>query len=250
MNNKNDDSGKKRPLFAWLRSGGIVLLLVSVIVSWNYLDLATQLKSLLAWIDQLGWVGILMYALLYTVSCVFFIPGSLLTLGAGVIFGVAKGTVIALISATMGATAAFLVGRYLAGEWVAKWIEGKPMFRAMDSAIAEDGWKIVGLTRLSPVFPFNLLNYAYGLTRVSLKHYFWASLIGMAPGSLMYVYIGSLAGSLAMLGDESVERQRTDAEWAMYGLGLVATITVTVYITRMARRALAERMELKENGDE
>lgn len=241
---------RKGPISSWIKSAGMVFLVVGVIASWNYLDLTTHLKSLLAWIDQLGWVGIFMYALLYTVSCVLFIPGSILTLGAGVIFGVVKGTIIALLSATMGATAAFLVGRYVAGDWVARWIEGKPMFRAMDHAIATDGWKIVGLTRLSPVFPFNLLNYAYGLTRVSLKHFFWASLVGMAPGSLMYVYIGSLAGSLAMLGDNSVARQRTDAEWAMYGLGLVATIAVTVYITRIARRALAEKMELQENDDE
>jgi len=243
LSNEIDNSSQERPLFAWLKSAGIILLIAGAIASWIYLDLATHLKSLLAWIDQLGWIGILMYALLYTLSCVLFIPGSILTLGAGIIFGVAKGTVIALISATMGATAAFLVGRYLAGEWVARWIAEKPMFRAMDQAIAEDGWKIVGLTRLSPVFPFNLLNYAYGLTRISLKHYFWASLVGMAPGCLMYVYIGSLAGSLAMLGEDTAERQRTNAEWAMYVLGLVATIAVTVYITRMARRALADRME-------
>ena len=244
--NKRD----KGAIPAWVKITGLAVMLAGAVILWNYLGLTAHLKSLLAWIDQLGWIGVLMYALLYTVSCVLFIPGSILTLGAGVIFGVAKGAVIALISATMGATAAFLVGRYLAREWVAEWIKGKPMFRAMDRAIAEDGWKIVGLTRLSPVFPFSLLNYAYGLTQVSLKHYFWATLIGMAPGSLMYVYIGSLAGSLALLGDEPAERQKTDAEWAMYGLGFAATIAVTVYITRMARRALAAKIPVDEENNE
>jgi uncharacterized membrane protein YdjX (TVP38/TMEM64 family) len=106
--------------------------------------------------------------------------------------------------------------------------------------VAHEGWKIVLLTRLSPIFPFNLLNYAYGLTRVNLKHYFWASWIGMMPGTVMYVYIGSLAGDLASLGAGT--HTRTPAEWVLYGVGLLATVTVTIFVARLARRALAERI--------
>src|SRR5690606_28498352 len=112
---------------------------------------------------------------------VLLIPGSALTLGAGALFGVFWGTVYASTGATLGATCAFLIGRYLARDWVAARIARRPAFVAIDRAVAEEGWKIVGLTRLSPIFPFVLLNYAFGLTRVSLRDYVFASWLGMLP---------------------------------------------------------------------
>ena len=120
-------------------------------------------------------------------------------------------------------------------------IKESEKFQAIDKGVAEEGWKIVGLTRLSPVFPFNLLNYAFGITRVSLRDYVLASFFGMLPATLMYVYIGSLAGDLATLG--AADRSRTTGELALYGVGLVATIVVTVFITRIARNALNQRIE-------
>ncbi len=128
----------------------------------------------------------------------------------------------------------------LAREMVARRVAGNPTFGALDETVASEGWKIVGLTRLSPVFPFNLLNYAFGVTRVAPRDYILASWIGMMPGTLMYVYIGSLAGSLATLGAE--QRVRTPAEWALYVVGLLATVAVTVYVTRIARAALRKRI--------
>src|SRR5205823_5650362 len=190
----------------------------------------------------LGAVGLLLFVLLYVAAAVLFLPGSVLTLGAGAVFGLARGVGLVWIGATLGATAAFLVGRYLARDWVARRIDGNPRFRAIDEAVAREGWKIVLLTRLSPVFPFNLLNYAFGLTRVSLRDYVLASAAGMLPGTAMYVYLGSLAGDLASAG--SGRAQRSPAEWALYGIGLVATIAVTVFVTRVARRALARRASL------
>ena len=175
-----------------------------------------------------------MFILIYVLACVCFVPGSVLTLGGGALFGVAWGSVYVSIGATAGATAAFLVGRYLARDWVARKIEGNKAFSAIDRAVAEEGWKIVLLTRLSPIFPFSLLNYALGLTRVPLRHYVLASWIGMIPGTIMYVYIGSLAR--ASTGETST------AQWILRGVGLVATILVTVLLTRIARRALAHRL--------
>ncbi len=183
--------------------------------------------------------GPVCFILRYWLACVFLIPGSLLTLGAGVVFGVARGTVLVSVAATLGATAAFLVGRYLARDWVAAKVEANPKFKAIDEAVAKEGWKIVLLTRLSPAFPFNLLNYGFGLTRVSLRDYFFASWAGMLPGTALFVYAGSLAGDLAALGRG---RSRTPAEWALYGIGLAATLGVTWFATRLARRALAERV--------
>ncbi|RME03124.1 MAG: TVP38/TMEM64 family protein, partial [Deltaproteobacteria bacterium] len=168
------------------------------------------------------------------------IPGSLLTLGAGAVFGVVKGTIYVSIGSTLGAVLAFLVGRHLARGWVAEKIAGNEKFEAIDEAVGREGWKIVLLTRLSPIFPFNLLNYAYGVTRVSLRHYFLASWIGMLPGTLMYVYLGSLAGDLATLGAGT--GTKTPAQWGLTLVGLAATVAVTIYVTRIARRALAEKV--------
>jgi uncharacterized membrane protein YdjX (TVP38/TMEM64 family) len=153
---------------------------------------------------------------------------------------VVKGSVIVSVAATLGATAAFLVGRYLARDRVVRMIEGNERFQAIDDAVGREGWKIVGLTRLSPVFPFNLLNYAYGITKVSLRDYFLATWIGMIPGGVMYVYLGSLAGSIATLGRQGGDR--TAAQWALYGLGLAATIVVTIFVTRIARKELAAKV--------
>jgi uncharacterized membrane protein YdjX (TVP38/TMEM64 family) len=130
-------------------------------------------------------------------ACILLLPGSILTLGAGVLFGVVNSSIAVSIAATLGATCAFLVGRYLPRVWVAKRIANNDKFKAVDEAVAKEGWKIVLLTRLSPVFPFNLLNYAFGLTQVRVRHYFFASWLGMIPGTIMYVYIGSLAGGRA-----------------------------------------------------
>ncbi|VXD15128.1 conserved membrane hypothetical protein [Planktothrix serta PCC 8927] len=199
------------------------------------------LTQVLDWVDNLGFWGPIAFIVIYNLATILFIPGSLLTLGAGVIFGVFWGSIYVSIASVMGATFAFLIGRYLARDWVAKKLENYEQFKAIDQAVGEEGWKIVGLTRLSPIFPFNLLNYAFGLTNVSLKDYFLASWIGMLPGTILYVYVGSLVGSLAQLG--MGERSRTPVEWLLYGIGLIATIIVTIYITKIAQNALNQKIE-------
>lgn len=212
----------------------LAAVVAAVVVTVFTVDVRALLREALAGLESLGAWGPVIFVLLYIVAAVLFVPGSALTLGAGALFGVGLGSVLVSAGATLGATAAFLVGRYLARDWVAKKIEGNAAFAALDRAVAADGWKIVGLTRLSPAFPFTLLNYAFGLTRVSLRDYVLASWIGMMPGTVMYVYLGSLARAA---GDCS----RTPAEWALYGVGLAATIVVTVFVTRLARAALAQR---------
>ena len=209
----------------------IVLFLVA-----RELHLQDRLKQGLDWVGQLGPWGPLIFIGLYIVATVLFIPGSALTLGAGALFGVAWGSLYVSVGSTLGATAAFLVGRYVARNAIAKKIEGNERFAAIDKAVANEGWKIVGLTRLSPVFPFALLNYGFGLTRVKLGDYMLASWIGMMPGTVMYVYLGSLAKAA------TGERVRTTGEWALYGVGLLATVAVTIFVTRIAKQALAKRM--------
>ncbi|MBD2465808.1 TVP38/TMEM64 family protein [Oscillatoria sp. FACHB-1407] len=205
------------------------------------------LRTALQWIDNLGIVGGLVFIAIYITATVSFLPGSILTLGAGVIFGVVFGSVYAFVGATLGAIAAFLVGRYLARSWISHKIENNQRFAAIDKAVAQEGFKIVLLTRLSPVFPFNLLNYAFGITGVSLKDYALAS-VGMIPATIMYVYIGSLAGDLARVGTESQPTNPT-LQWAIRIIGFIATVAVTVYVTRIARSALAEKVEERINDE-
>ena len=144
------------------------------------------------------------------------------------------------ISATIGATAAFLVGCYLARGWVAKKIAGNRRFQAIDQAVGKEGLKIVLLTRLSPIFPFNLLNYAFVVTEVFLKDYVIGK-VGIIFGTIMYVYLGSLAGSLATLGTGS-QSADPSVQWAIRILGFIATAAVTVYVTRIARKALEQEV--------
>jgi uncharacterized membrane protein YdjX (TVP38/TMEM64 family) len=190
------------------------------------------------WVDGLGPWGPLVFVVGYAVAVVAFVPGSILTLAAGAIFGLVEGTVLVLVGATLGSTAAFVVSRYLARDAVARKVEGDRRFASIDRAIEREGRRIVFLLRLSPIFPFNLLNYALGLTRVRLADYVVASL-GMLPGTLLYVYSGKVAGELATLAGSGAVH-RGVGYYSVVGVGFAATAIVTILITRVARRALRE----------
>jgi uncharacterized membrane protein YdjX (TVP38/TMEM64 family) len=195
-----------------------------------------MLASFLEWVQGIGPWGALLFAAAYVPAAILLVPGALLTLGAGFVFGVVRGTVIVSLGSTAGAAAAFLMARRLAHDWVARRMTGRPKLAAIGSAVETEGFKIVLLTRLSPVLPYNLLNYAFGLTAVPFRKYVLASWIGMLPGTIMYVYLGSAARSLADLltGDAP----RSAAEQGLFALGLAATVVVAIMVTRTARRAL------------
>jgi uncharacterized membrane protein YdjX (TVP38/TMEM64 family) len=191
------------------------------------------------WVKSLGALGPIVFILGYAVATVAFIPGSALTLAAGFIFGVLKGTIFTLIGATLGASAAFLVARYVARGAIEHRIADNPRFVAIDRAVGREGFKIVALLRLSPVVPFNLLNYSLGLTRVRFFQYFAAS-AAMLPGTLLYVYYGAAAESLASaLGGGA---KKGAGGWVLFGAGLLATVVVTAFVTRLAGRALKQEM--------
>lgn len=200
------------------------------------------LRNALQWVDDLGAIAPIAFMLIYIIATVAFLPGSVLTLGAGVLFGVIQGSIYVFFGATIGATLAFLVGRYLARGWISQKIEGNQKFKAIDKAVGKEGLKIVLLTRLSPIFPFNLLNYGLGVTGVSLKDYVIGS-VGMIPGTIMYVYIGSLAGSIATIGGESQPDANPIAQWTIRIIGFIATVAVTLYVTKIARKALDESID-------
>jgi uncharacterized membrane protein YdjX (TVP38/TMEM64 family) len=232
----------------WRRAGG-VLLAVAVLLAVIWLSATGHvgqardrmqhvLGAFLRWTSQLGMWGPIVLGLIYIAATVAMLPGLILTMGAGAVFGLGVGVVTVSISSTLGATAAFVIGRTVARGWVADKLAARPAFKAIDDAVGQQGLRVVLLTRLSPVFPFNLLNYAFGLTGVPLGKYVLGSWAGMIPGTIMYVYIGSVIGDLSRVAAGLEQREKTTAEWVLYGVGLAATVAVTVLITRTARRAL------------
>ena len=227
----------------------LAILIVMLFLALRFFNLQQGLLDLLAWIELSGTKGPVIYFFLYLLAGVFMFPGLILTMAAGVLFGVVKGSIIVYFSSTASVTAAFLVSRYLARDLVARKIAGNRMILLLDRAVGSEGWKIVGLTRLSPLFPYNVLNYAFGLTRVSLKDYVLASFFGMIPLTTFYVYLGSLAGSLVELGAEGSGHSRTGAEWAVYGAGLIVTVITAVLITRIARRSLKAAIKTQSGSE-
>ena len=193
------------------------------------------------WVEGLGLWGPVVFILGYAAATVAFVPGSLLTLAAGAIFGLVKGTIYTLIGATLGASAAFLVARYVARRRIERRIAGNAKFAAIDKAVGREGFKIVALLRLSPAFPFNLLNYALGLTKVTFLQYLAAS-IAMLPGTLLYVYYGKAAGSLAALAG-GAKTEKGLGSYLVLALGLVATVVVTAFVTRLAGKALRQEID-------
>lgn len=195
------------------------------------------LLGLVERIRDMGWAGAIVFVAAYVAATVLLLPGSILTLGAGFAYGPVYGTLLVMLASNLGAVAAFLLGRTVLRERVARRISGDARFSAVDAAVGAQGFRVVLLLRLSPLFPFNLLNYALGLTRVRLRDYVLASVPGMFPGTLLYVYLGSLVTSVSQL----TSGQRPDSgPWGrvLFWGGLVATVAVTVLITRLARRAL------------
>lgn len=216
----------------------LMVLAAAAVLAVVILPLKDLLVEFLERVRALGPWGPALLAAAYIPASLLFVPGSLLTLGAGFLFGVPVGTAAVSVGSVLGACAAFLAGRTLARGWIEEKVSGKPKFRAVDEAVGRQGFKIVLLTRLSPIFPFNLLNYAYGVTPVSFRDYLLASWIGMLPGTVLYVYLGSAAKSLADLAQGNVEGG--PLRTAFFGAGLLITLGLTLLLTRIARQALRE----------
>lgn len=207
--------------------------------------LGDSIEPFKEWVAGLGALGPIVFILGYAVAVVAFAPASILTLAAGGIFGLGYGVLYVFIAAMLGSTAAFLVARYLARGMVEKRIESEPRFAAIDRAVGREGRKIVFLLRLTPAIPFNVLNYALGLTKVGLADFVVAGL-GMIPGTFLYVYLGYLATETAAAagGANSAEL----STWILNILAFVATVAVTVYVTVIARRALADATHEEEEA--
>ena len=197
----------------------------------HFLPVARALEGVEHWVRAHGILGAAVYVAAYVVAVLLFVPGSVLTLGAGAIFGVLWGTVLVSLASTTAAALAFLIARHLARASVERWARGDRRFAALDQAIKDGGWRIVALLRLSPVVPFSLSNYLYGVTPVPFAPYVLASWVAMLPATIVYVSLGA-AGRAAAGG------HHRPAEWALIGVGVAASLVATVMITRAARRRL------------
>lgn len=229
-----DDASSRRSSAIKLAVGAVVLIAVILLAR----ELGAYVPAFAEWVEAQGAWGPIAFIVAYALAAVLFVPGAIMTLAGGAIFGIAEGTFYVFVAAVLGSGAAFLVGRYFARDWIESRVAASPRFAAVDRAVAANGLKITFLLRLSPVFPFNFLNYALGLTKVSFRDYMLAS-FGMLPATLLYVYYGRVIGDVAALAGGAAP-ERTAGSWLVTALGLVATIAVTAIVTRTARRALAE----------
>jgi uncharacterized membrane protein YdjX (TVP38/TMEM64 family) len=212
---------------AWIGAGA---LLLAIGVGWYVLPVGIWLGMLRGRIVDLGLLGVVVFAAVYIGAVVLLAPGALLTIAAGFAYGF-WGLPIALAAATVGASLAFLIARYLARESVRRAIETRRNIAAIDRAIAAEGWKIELLLRLSPLVPFNLQNYLFGLTAVPFGSYVAATFVGIAPATAVFVAIGTLGEAALDPGS---------GKWALLGGGLLATVAAIVLVTRKARALLRE----------
>jgi uncharacterized membrane protein YdjX (TVP38/TMEM64 family) len=223
---------------ALLRLIALVAIVIALFLAMKFLPVQHWLRSFNAWVAQMGVAGIFIFICVYAIATVLLTPGSILTIGAGFAFGLWKGFLAVSAGSTLGAALAFLVARFIAREKVEAIAQRNEKFRRIDNAIGREGAKLIFLLRLSPVIPFNLSNYFYGLTSVKFWSYVLASWIGMIPGTFLYVYIG-IAGKAAVAVASGAEAVKHGWQyWTFLSVGLAATIIVTVWVTKIARDAL------------
>jgi uncharacterized membrane protein YdjX (TVP38/TMEM64 family) len=212
-----------------------------LVLSAGMLPVTRWIADFIQWVQGFGALGTIIFGAFYVAGVVLFFPGILLTTAAGALYGVVIGTLIVSPASVLGATLAFVIARYFARDWVHRKLEQHPTFGAIDRAIGKKGFRVILLLRLQPLLPFNLLNYALGLTGVSLRDYVIASFIGMFPATVLYVYLGSIVQNLTELlhGHLPASGLRNVLFW----IGLAATIVLVWYIGRIARKALKEELE-------
>ena len=224
---------------------GSVLLAAAVVAVLLYFGLDVQVMRLLRWVEARGAWAPLLFVLLMAVVVVLLLPGVLLTTGAGFVFGVLEGTLYVVGGTLLGSVAAFLIARHLFGERAGQFVRERSRLRLLGEEASPHAWKIVLLSRMIPFFPSKLANYVFGLTPFSLRAYVAGSFIGFIPYSVHNVYLGSLAADLATLRARDVGR--TPFEWGLYLAGFAFTVIAVLYLSRIARRALA-RYESSEDG--
>jgi uncharacterized membrane protein YdjX (TVP38/TMEM64 family) len=210
----------------------IIATVAIAIAVLSLLPVGDWLTDVKHWLVTLGPWAVPAFIVIYIVATVLGLPAVVLFLSAGTLFGFFKGFVAVSIADTLGASVCYLLGRTVARQPLKKWMAKRPQFAALDKAVARKGWKIVFLTRLSPIVPSNILNYGFSLTKVKFWHYFFFSWLGMLPVIGLYVYLGSAGANLASGGN-------TPGKIALQVFGLGATAIAVVYTTKLAKKTLS-----------
>lgn len=223
-----------------VRVGVLLVLVAGIVLAVLYRD-KFDVAALERWIEDAGIWAPLLFIAVYAIAAVLFLPGSVLTLAGGALFGPVLGTFYNLTGATIGATLAFLIARYLASDWVADKAGGR--LKQLINGVEGEGWRFVAFTRLVPLFPFNLLNYALGLTRIRLSHYLLATYTCMLPGAIAYTYLG-YAGREAVGGGEGLVQK------ALLALALLAVVAfLPRLIGKLRRGPMLDITQLKQRLD-
>ena len=209
----------------------VVVALLAIALLFHFLPVATWLRHFQTYVRGLGALGYVVYALIYALCVVSLVPASILTLGAGAIFGFVGGTIVVVIGATLGATLAFLLARTVLRKRVEAWTSKNKKFRALDAAIAKQGGRIVLLVRLAVVFPFTYVNYAFGLTAIKLPAYILATFAGIIPATAAFVFASSAATRAATTPATNITR-------IVYISGAIAAIVASIVIGRIATNAI------------
>jgi uncharacterized membrane protein YdjX (TVP38/TMEM64 family) len=227
------------------RLAALIVIVVALFLTMPLLPVQQWLRNFNAWVAQMGVIGIFIFIGVYAVATVFMAPGSILTIGAGFGFGLWRGFLAVSAGSTLGAALAFLVARFIARDRVEAIAKRNDKFRRIDNAISKQGAKLIFLLRLSPVIPFNISNYLYGLTSVKFWPYVLASWIGMIPGTFLYVYIGTASQAAVSAAASSEAVKHGWQYWTLMSIGLVATVIVTIWIAKIARNALRKTADVK-----
>jgi uncharacterized membrane protein YdjX (TVP38/TMEM64 family) len=223
----------------------LIVIIIALFLAMRFLPVQQWLRSFNDWVGQMGVAGIFIFIGVYAIATVLLAPGAILTIGAGFAFGLWKGFLAVSAGATLGASLAFLVARFIARDKVEAIAKRNEKFRKIDNAIGKQGAKLVFLLRLSPVIPFNLSNYFYGLTGVKFWPYVLASWLGMMPGTFLYVYIGTAGRAAVSVAAGGEAMKHGWQYWTFLSVGLAATIAATIWVTKIARDALKEKAEVK-----
>ncbi len=219
---------------------GCILVVTGAIGLLLYFDLDDRIIAVLQWLEDQGWQASLLFILIMAAAIVVLAPGVIFTMGAGFVFGVIKGTLLVFAGTVLGSTLAFLIARYLVGPRPSRWLMSHIKPPHLGLVLREEGWRMIMLTRLVPLFPFKLSNYFFGLTPVRLWDFVLGNAIGIIPITLHNVYLGSIAADLTTLGQLE---ERTPLQWTFYGIGFVLAVIAVIGLTRMARRALAQKIK-------
>ena len=224
----------------WLIWFGLGLILVSIA---DRVELDRTLTPLLQWIDSLGTLGAIAFVAIYIIATIICIPGSIMALAGGALFGMLIGTILVFVSGFLGACCAFSLSRYLLRDWIKRRLEKNSYLKAIDKVVVAEGWKIACLLHLSPIIPFNMLNYALGASQITYRNFVAATSVGILPGVVLYVLLGSTIGDLTMAMMGKSDSANSEIQWFVSAIGVVATLGLTIYLAKLARQQITKKLK-------